>query len=363
MDGEGGILVGNPHWVARLNRDGSLDTTFGGPRGDGFITDSGGYIRFTASPNIEAPTLPCFADLPSMGTDIVSDPPWGSFQILPIGGRDFQVRGANAALRDATSFPIPTGLYTYTGRNGKVIAEQFTPFLNVVASNLWAMRAHGWSITSNGKELIPHVEVIWRPTMFIEAWPGPSGNWAHPPYRTNFPYSTVTGDWAPDSVRPRNPIFIRTTDTTGIAMWDMTNLIIPRTYSDAWSSVPQGVWVRSTNDPPSSPTDPDWWDPNSSPSDIAALFPSDGGIHFGGPWGSARWKLITGRFNPCGSRRLYYSPDLSIENVCDVFTGDDDPVYTEAAIWRPRFYTDGFGFGVYGFTDFDAIQYGDRVGC
>ena len=40
--------------------------------------------------------------------DVIVDPPWGAFQILPVGeGGDFQVRGANASLTDATVPPFP----------------------------------------------------------------------------------------------------------------------------------------------------------------------------------------------------------------------------------------------------------------
>jgi hypothetical protein len=115
MDKKGRILYGNPHGVVRLKPSGDddglfvLDEDFGGSGGDGF-SGGGGYVRFTASPLLvpRGSVYNC-DDAPPEGVlmDVIADPPWGSFQILPFGtDGDFQVRGANASLRDATEYPF-----------------------------------------------------------------------------------------------------------------------------------------------------------------------------------------------------------------------------------------------------------------
>lgn len=356
------ILYGNPHFVVKIlmesGREGELDRTFGSSRGDNF-EEGGGYVRFTASPNIEAPEPPCWALDLNPVTDQISDPPWGAFQILPVFN-GFQIRGANANLRDATVFPIDKDLYTFKHpRTHKPIKEQFKEYLSVTSPGLWSMRANCWTITDNGKFLLPHVEVIWRPTLHQPAWPEASGAWTNPPYRTDFKNSTSMTDWWPYSVRPRNILFLSTGESTSSdkPRWGMNNTIIARTYSDAWSRIPQTIWVRNTDDPPSDPDDPNWWNPDWDTATIAGLQSPPDVFPRGGPWGSAIWRLLLGRFNPHGRRYMDFYTDVSISNVCDVHEEGVDPIYTGSSLWDIRM------TNMYGFTDFDVVDCNDCDCC
>ncbi len=442
MDGSGRILLGNPHGVQRRLRDGSLDKDFGKSRGPGFADQHSGFVRFTATPNLQPPVPSCLdPDGRAATPDLIADPPWGAFQILPVGEEAFQVRGANASLdTDMTFDPIDRGLWTYKHPvTGKINHEIFENVAKVTDGQ-WQDRAHSWTISDHGRSLEPHVEVIWRPTMHQPAWPseaaGPTDaeRFPHPPYRSDFGASTMNNEYAPEGVRWRDPrriseensiLFEGTLDevisviefklsggpdddnaligayirignnvgsisswngTTKVVdvstsfddpvpipgtsftvfryapKWSMTNLIIPRTYSDAWSRRPQALWVRNTSDGPSSMSDPDYWDPDWTKAYVeevrTASLTDDGFGHlfptyrgFGGPFGSAMWVLVLGRFNPCGSRDITYVYNGTLDNMCAGHGPDDQdehPTLVLSPIQRPD-----VGHG--SFCDFDAI--------
>lgn len=359
MDGEGRILQGNCHYVARLLRDGSLDTSHGNARGDGF-EEKTGYIRMTASPNIDPPIPPCFvSDGQTFYTDSVADPPWGATQILPTGTSNYQLRGMNGALRDATRFPLDRSKYTYKHPiNGDTIREQFFPFLNSIGlGNFWPMRANGWTVTDDGHNLTPHIEIIWRPTRYSPAWPEKMEDCVHIPYRSNFANSTITDAWAPYSTRPRNPLLTNPSNEN-LAKWGMLNYIISRSYSDAWTRSPQSVFVAMIDDPPQAEEEgggmnPFWWDPDTSPEDTPP------GV-LGGPYPSARWRRLMARFNPNGYRIVDFNVTTSISNICDVRENDAEPEMTLAAVWNAKFGDGGVSFS---FTDFDAVACGCDCGC
>jgi hypothetical protein len=343
MDDEGGILYGNPHFVIRLIYDEDLekfvlDEEFGGPRGDGF-SEKKGYVRFTASPNENASyEPPCWNPTLTIPLDSVSDPPWGAFQIMPCGGTNFQVRGANASLRDATIYPINRELFNYIDpRTNQEEEEIFIDYTKVRLNTVWSQRAHGWTIGSQGTVLKPHVEVIWRPTRFAPAWP--EHVWPVPPYRSDFENSTSETLFAPDSVRPRNPLFIPFDSDK--PRWDMTNFIVPRTYSDAFTSDPQAVWMRMNNDPVDDPEVEGYWHPDELPS------PEGSGQ---GPWPSARWFLVPARFTPTGFNPIRYFMGSSV-SVCSDPLSEIPTEFVLTNAFRLEFYADLF----WGYTDYEAV--------
>lgn len=172
MDGLGKILIGNPHYIMRRNRDGTLDTDHGGSQGVGF-NQSSGWVRFTASPNTIPETPTCTDPDGRSVLDLAFDPPWGSFQILPMAGTDsYQVRGANGSYQTDTIYdPIDKNLWTYIHPVTKQeVNETFKDF--TLVSTDWPQRCHSWTISDNGTILEPHVEVLWRPTMHQPSWPG-----------------------------------------------------------------------------------------------------------------------------------------------------------------------------------------------
>jgi hypothetical protein len=434
MDGSGRILIGNPHYVMRRNRDGTLDTTHGKSRGPGFDEHTG-WVRFTSSPNLEQPEPSCLDPDSRVTVDSVSDPPWGAFQILPVGKDKYQVRGANASLdRDTTHFPFDKDLWKYKHPlTGKWNNEIFLNFCQCLGNGQWHQRCHSWTISGNGTRLEPHIEVLWRPTMHQPAWPGELGTtdaeyFPHPGYRTDFPDSRTITDWAPESVRWRDTRFVSgtimdsgtlttVTDTTHVVLsagsatdneylndylrvtidgdtldfligdyvgvsktvtcatmpdlpavgshfdivrypprWSMSNFIIPRTNSDAWSRLPQVAWVRATSDGPADPEDINYWDPDESPATIAGRQDPDNDppIHpRGGPWGSAVWVLVQARANPTGFRYFSYMYNSTTESVCSGHGPDEEdvsPVFHLSAVQRLQ------AERTHGMTDFDAIQ-------
>lgn len=450
MDGKGRILIGNPHYVMRRLRDGTLDPSHGKTKGKGFLGETSGWARWTASPNIEQPPPTCLDPDSRYVIDLVSDTKWGGMQILSVGDDTYQVRGMNGSLaRDTTHDPIDRELWTYR-QGGKVNHEVFSDIsLLVQTGGDWARRAHSWTVSDNGTVFEPHVEVIWRPTMHQPAWPGEGGTtdaerFPHPPYRSDFSGSTTLTEWSPESTRWRDPrqitdgnllrtgtifeirptgdpeqsilvvsdvpipgpetgntylgrllkifhdgessscailawsiadegeggiVGLLTIDTRTLAVgaevgdeyeiydslprWALTNMTISRTYSDAWSRIPQPAWVRATNDGPADPEDPSYWDPDWSESLIADMQATVEGFEgFGGPFGSAVWVMVQARFNPTGFRYMSYMYDSSIENVCAGHgpdEADNSPVSVLAAIQRANLTQTS------GMTDFDAI--------
>lgn len=297
LDKTGRILYGNPHYVTRLKRRADddeptlfeLDTDFGQGRGAGFNDDDdAGYIRFSASnlaqrsyeniPSCENP------DPQYNGFDVLADPPWGSFQILPFGnGGDFQVRGANASLRDATTFPFIEEEYPYEHPvTGEIEYELFRDRTHVTRDVLWSQRAHSWTITDDGTAMRPHVEIIWRPTYYAPAYPPPP--WDSPPYKSGFSTSDSDDPHGDGAIRPRDTLRISEESTK--PRWVMDNLIVTATFSDGLSQSPQAVWIRQTgNDPEIEDHDPD----------------------VEGPWPSAQWQLVQARYVPTAVGNVYYN--------------------------------------------------------
>ncbi len=319
LDGTGRILKGNPHYIVRLLRDGTVDQTFGGPRGDGF-PETKGYVRFTASDNIVAPTTRCGDPddrvSPSDGGTF-TEPPLGSFQILPTGKDGFQVRGASGASRDATVYPVDKLLYNYKHpKTGLIKKEYFSELLTSTVTQGWPKTLNGWSIADNGTTFVPHLEILWRPTLQSPAWP--ESVWNVPPYRTDFDTSFAdTAEWGFNTVRIRNPLFLPAESDK--SRWALQNWVISRTYSDAWSRYPQNIWARNTNDLPLNPDDMPgdpfgngplfWWHPDYSMAYMAEQGQEGVG---GGPWGSALWRLLQARFNPNGARWWTFAPSTGL---------------------------------------------------
>jgi hypothetical protein len=134
-----------------------------------------GFIKFTSSPATPLPTTYLDENCDQQAIigvspfDTIMDPRWGCFQILPTQ-YSVQVRGANAALRDATVDPLCLDLYP---------DEKFTYKIDGIGG--WNARIHGWTIKDDGKKMIPHMEIIWRPFLDQPAFPVGSG-YTSPPY-------------------------------------------------------------------------------------------------------------------------------------------------------------------------------------
>lgn len=369
MDSEGRILYGNPHYIVCIRMDpgheGEIDTEFGGPRGEGFSAN-GGYIRFTATPNTFPPEPPCDdPDVRYPDVDVVADPPWGAFQILPTQ-TGFQIRGANAAIRDATTDPIPRELFTYRDpRTGDIKQEEFHNFLTVRSNDFWNNRPHSWTITGNGKELVPHLEVIWRPTLDQPAWPEApdpiTGTYPSPPYRADFnttDYDNPDFALLPGNagiVRWRNPFFVPPPPNgRKYARHALKNYVVPATYSDTFSQRPQFCWIRVTDDPPEGLDedgfhDPAWYIPTGP-----LPFDSTAGTN-GTPWGSAEWVLVQLRFCPTGLRWMSIFSSWNTELLCPENPEDPESPAEEGTIIRIDLSVGAFATCFIGSPDFDAI--------
>jgi hypothetical protein len=334
FDKKGRILYGNPHYVVRLIPDEEneglykLDETHGSSRGTGHADAEGaGYIRMTATPVftkeiIGEPAPGCDDPDPEYEVvDLEIDPPWGSMQILAFGeDGDYQLRGMNGSLRDATEFPFPEENFSYVHPStGETIPELFRDRMTVSKQWCWSMRPSCWTITDNGKHLRPHVEVVWRPTRFTTAYPsGPETPdvWPSPPWQSDFASANSGNDLRQIAVRPRDLLNIASSSTK--ARWSMTNYIVAATYTDGLTQEPQAVWSRQSG---ADPTEADEWDPDSE--------------SFGeGPWPSARWQLIQAHYVPAGVAQILYSGPNHVspgdEETCS--EDPEDPQYT--AIFR-----------------------------
>lgn len=340
----GRVLYGNPHYVVRLipNEDDpgfwKLDTDFGGPRGDGFDSSedesNGGYIRFTATnasvkQALGEETPGCDDPDPDYNwVDVVADPPWGAMQILPVGsGGDFQLRGMNASLRDATEHPYKSEDFPYKTPGGQTLYEKFAERMRVY-SNRWSQRAHSWTVTNDGKHLRPHVDVVWRPTRYTEAYPGPD-SWPSPPWQTFFETADSTTLYGYGALRPRDPL--RVTGSWARAKWTLYNSIISTTFDDSLKQEPQAVWVRSVGN------DIDGLDPDVS-----------------GPLQSAHWQLVTARFTPTRETFVTYNgpglgDSINTDENCD--STPESPVHV--VMFRP---TITGVRSMYGWTDYDAVD-------
>lgn len=358
LDKTGRILYGNPHYVVRLipNEDDAgyykLDTGFGTFRGPGWGSGhNGGYLRFTASPFVQrsqvGETEPgCDAPDPEYTTtDVVADPPWGAFQIMPIGaGGDFQVRGANASLRDATNYPFPEETYPYQHPvTGETLYETFRDRSYVREMVYWSQRCSSWTITGDGKVLRPHVEIVWRPTRFTMAYP--PGPWPHPPWQSFFTTADSDAFWGHAAMRPRDKL--RLSEGSILPRWSNDSYIIPATFTDALMRFPQAIWRRAIgNDPPDDEEDPNWYDP-------------DWDDEFGfGPWPSAKWQLVLARMIPVGACWVYYTgPNDEITLVDETCADPGDPETPQySTVFRALTISTGGLSRIIPTTDFEAVD-------
>lgn len=352
LDKAGRILYGNPHYIVRLIPDEEdpgffkLDEAHGARGGSSHPESDTGFVLLTATlasikVEIGETEPPCEDPDPEYeDVDVVLDPPWGSFQILPYGeGGDYQIRGGNASLRDATVQPFisndyPIGLY-----EGVQIYERFTERLRGNGTfPVWTQRCHSWTITNSGNSLRPHVEVIWHPTHYIEAYPKTEQTvpyWPNPPHQTGFETSGSDKTTFAE-MRPRDPLSV--SKTSNKPRWTRTNVIVPATYSDSLSQEMQSVWVRQLyNDP-----DTESWGPNINPDTW-------------GVWPSAQWQLVQSRIIPTGFlMRIYWtgsattSFSIAVDACGEPFNLDDRVVFfghesIGLRNWRPL-------------TDFDVVD-------
>lgn len=348
LDKKGRILYGGPHYVVRLIPKPSdptlfiLDQEFGKSNGNNPGSGQGGVVKFSATPVAPTsetagtnPTCPEDFDPNRNLGDTIADPPWGSFQILPTGDDDaFQVRGANASIRDASDTIFDPQVFTYRTEEGGTNPEFFYNQLSLRNNQMpWTHRPHSWTITNHGKHLRPHVEVIWRPTRY--SYPYPPGPWPNPPYKTGFAESTSSQDLL-DNMRPRNLLKIIGSSVT--AVWSGGNVVIPATFSDALLQEPQTVWIRPLNN-----------DPNNGP-DYDPIFHNPDKLDQ--TWPSGRWQRISTRYIPTGYVGLKWTGPYSdyIYRVFNCFEGDfEEPpslVVFGFILESPRNL----------FTDFDAVD-------
>jgi hypothetical protein len=320
MDRKGRLLIGNPHYVLRLNQDRTLDESHGGARFDPGIDsdESGGYVRFTASPNVyNNLDPPCNdPDVPILQPDPLDDPRWGAFQILPKRDCSYQLRGVNGTYRDATNLLVPLSEFKYRYPQVDLTITELYKYNHLRSKGLWTMRPCCWTVSEDGRTLIPHLEVIWRPTKSHPAWPeGPP--YAHPPYQSDFANSDQNNQWL--HFRPRDHRHLSIGSEK--PRWSPYSYVISRSYSDSWSQDPQYVWTRiSGANPPNDPEHEDYWDPDWAP-----------GVGYG-PWSDAKWFLVQARHTPTSivtSRGL--SP-VSISNLCD--DPENPDVLVASAVWR-----------------------------
>jgi hypothetical protein len=345
-DANNNILYGNPHYLFRLIYDSgsdawSPDPNFGFPRAPGLSGE--GCIRFTASPYNAIPLPSCIDPSPDAPVaDSISDPPWGSFQILPTSTH-IQIRGANGTMRDAyPNYPIDKKLFTYIDpRTDTKREELFVEILTVRESSVWTQRPHAWTIDLDGKTLRPHIEVIWRPTMFHPAWP--VADWPHKPYRSDFATATLGDEW--NALRPRDPLALVSGST--LPRWSRSNYIITNTYTDSFTLLPQLTWVVNGGDPPDDNSDPRFWDPDYDHA-TASFF----GVP-GGPWPTAKWHLRQAKFIPLMQFNL-----LQIEiipNTTTLMCPDDNP---NTGTDGPVFYMQSNSAFQNPMPDFDAVDCG-----
>lgn len=370
MDAKGRLLMGNPHYAVRLVRNETgweLDNTFGYGRGDGF-TEERGYIRWTASENLGALAPDCEdPDQKYDLSDIIADPPVGVFQILPTSDGGFQTRGCNAAMRDASHYPIDANSYKFIDpRDGNERTEKFKEFLTVKTAYAWGTRPHAWTVSEDGQTRVPHVEVVWRPTRHQMAWPEKLSDCTSPPYRPDFddsdPSHMTPADCAGNPsetgvVRFRHPFAVDFADREDKTCWTQQNYIVSRTYCDALSRTPQGVWIRVTDDPGVGEGDPNYWEPGVGGLTMPRTDTS--------PWGSARWSLVQARFSPVQRNVTIYFGVPMYTLDPDTIDVSCDPVYVGGYTVGTYFTPDEVGGAgdFNSFPDFDAVFEVDPTCC
>lgn len=363
MDRQGRIYYGNPHYVCRIliddNGDDYIDESFGGPPFNG--ASGNGYVRFTATTNIEQEP-PCLdPNIAWVSNDIIDDPRWGAFQIMPIE-TGIQIRGANAAIRDATEDPLDKDSFTFPKNKHGLDKETFVYFTKSLGR--WSQRISSWNISDDGKNAMPHIEVLWRPTSQAPAWPdapdnGATPKWPSPPYRSDFETAkpndpeilAFIGAQIGAVMRPRDIFNLDKNDES--TRWSHINYVIPRGYSDALTQLPQYVWWRESDDPPSWDGMGDmpegYWHPDW-PVDYAQGL----GVR-GGPYPSVDWHLIQARFDPTGWRWHAWQQQGSWLELIHC-PDDDEEVTTQLYRWviehREMWWP---------YTDFDAVDSGQGI--
>jgi hypothetical protein len=270
VDREDQIWYGNPHGVIRLEDDNvskALEVQFtvvpgetlpeasGGPGGgpDAWSdpdSDSGDCHKDRCNPDICGHTEP--------QVETTADPPPFAFQIIPT--REWiQIRGANASIKDASGLPIDVK-HDRGGRYAYELAPR--------NHRRWSGRAHAWSISYDGSNRLPHIEVAYRLDLntpsfpwsrdFITNTPGFGGDPPDiPPFAINvfdvalfvpphigwhFHFLTSTHDiesteLPDDGIHDHHPSLENRMDDR--------NLIIARGYTDATSRTPSHSWIQN----------------------------------------------------------------------------------------------------------------------
>jgi hypothetical protein len=373
---EGKILYGNPHYLVRVivdgidndaNPDGVLDTTFA----------EKGIKRFTASPALgiggDAPIQVQNANCDWIDVyppvDSVADPKWGSYQIQPMRNR-IDLRGVNGSLdRDATVDPIGRVLYDN---------EEFVNVTNVGAW-FWNNRVSGWTLKDDGHTCIPHIEVLWRPTIDQPAFPvtppydnpdDAPGPWPagmeddSPKLADNVGTNFTAGNTllaTPDFCRIRDQrsfLGPPRPDTAGPhivssntlkPVFNKLNRVWPRIYGDSFSRRPQFVWARK----------------RLEGLNVDPLTGDDAG-YLNPPWPSVQWKLIIARHNPSagGEGGGTTIAGRSAAPCGNCSTNPTATNFIEGCDLGDFHYTwSVFEIGMSGFTDFVAVDCDCDCGC
>lgn len=266
------LLYCNAHYVARVNPDGSLDTTFHNSLdlrdqeqlAEEFGGVKKGFVRLTPSPGQTKIFQPCddTEDNWSVVGDPIADPPWGAPQALTGKHKSIQLRGMNGSFRDASDVDllpmridhtlepfvtdestVPPTRYETHGLASLPGWEGYRWLTMLRASGGWITRPTGWTIGKDGRELVPHLEIIWAPYFDLPAWP--TKDWPSPPYpsaetwywnrprdpRRLPPWQAIEGN--PDPNEQFVPIH-----------FSQNNYIVSRSYTDALSHLPQFTWAK-----------------------------------------------------------------------------------------------------------------------
>jgi hypothetical protein len=359
LDTLGRIWYGNPHYVVVLVYDAdadewSPDETF----------CQKGFFVCTASPEIQPPDEVQNADCEWVAVtvgrtfDTIKDPQWGAMQILQIEGGGAQLRGMNGQWRDASHNPLSTKNYP---------DETFIRVLNADAAANWNSRCQGWTISSDGKTRVPHVEVIWRCNFDQPSWPfappytnagGDPGPWHSRTEDDSYLLANNPGVPFPDAgygdyldpnfarIRdPRKAPLAGPTDDdddgddwTGSRkpQWVNKCKIVSRVYCDSYSRKPQFIWTENPSpDPPE--TINEGADPNPD--------------FYTPPWPRSQALMVPAYHCPTGGHS-----DLPIAVLTQKCSQDDDPLSDHDADnannWHYNFDYDPVHGG---FTDFDAV--------
>jgi hypothetical protein len=312
QDGSGRILYGNPHYVVCLEYDDGDEVWDLDPD---FYDD--GYLIMSASPRISPEIEYQNGDcdwvtiLRAGFEDIVYDAPWGNMQIL-CTRKNFQLRGMNGSWRDATIDPIPRSAFP---------DERFAYVLNTAGYG-WSARIHGWTISYDGKNRYPHVELTLRANYDSASWP------EAPPYDSDaFHYLTEANSPLLSDIQfPAYPDagyedvllrhWARVRDSRQLEdsedqkpQWVDVNKIVSRIYCDSTSRAPQEIWTQNPADDPESTIGPD---PNP--------------LYYTLPWPRARFAMFTAHHCPTGSHGYDIFCRCQTNNTCPVYDENNQEI-------------------------------------